>query len=260
MSDWGAGKYEIMAAQLEPVAGIVVDSVEPVSGLKVLDLACGTGNASLLAASRGAEVTGLDVAPRLLEVAAERAAEAGAEIDWVEGSMLDLPFEDDSFDVVTSVFGVIFGDPPAAVAEEIARVLATQGRVALTAWTNDGVLPEIAKLSRQAVADAFDLPPDEHPAFQWGDEATLRELFSEHGIALQCETKPITFTDASPEAAIAEWKEHHPMWVNLKQAIGDERFEALSEQAVEIFERGNEATDGGFSYTSTYLLALGSPV
>ncbi|MBK8295588.1 MAG: class I SAM-dependent methyltransferase [Solirubrobacterales bacterium] len=129
-----------MAVQLAPVAEVVVDAAEPVSGLKTLDLACGTGNSALLEAERGAEVTGFDAATRLLEVAAGRAAEAGHEATWVEGDMQDLPFPDDSFEVITSVFGVIFGDPQ-QVAAEIARVLEPNGRIAITTWTNQASCP-----------------------------------------------------------------------------------------------------------------------
>ncbi|MBK5232688.1 MAG: class I SAM-dependent methyltransferase [Thermoleophilia bacterium] len=246
-----------MAAQLEPVATLVVDAVEPVSGLKTLDLACGTGNAALLEAERGAKVTGFDAAPRLLEVAAEQAAEAGLDATWVEGDMHDMPFPDDSFEVITSVFGVIFGDPQKVTAE-IARVLEPNGRIAITTWTNEGVLPRISALSKEAVADVFD-QETEPMQFQWGDETQLRELFSEHGIALQCETKNLKFTAESAEAANEEWREHHPMWLALKEALGDERFDALSEKILEELKSSNESEDG-FSYTSTYLLAVGSPV
>src|SRR3954447_14913397 len=102
MSDWGAGRYELTAEQLAPVSTEVVDAVEPVAGLKTLDLACGTGNAALIAAERTAEVTGFDAATRLLEVAAGRAQESGLDITWVEGDMHDLPFPDDTFDRITS--------------------------------------------------------------------------------------------------------------------------------------------------------------
>ncbi len=91
MADGGTGKYELAAEQLALVAEVVLDAAKPVSGRRTLDLACGTGNAALLAAQRGAQVTGLDAAPRLLEVAAGRSADAGLDISWIEGSMLDLP-------------------------------------------------------------------------------------------------------------------------------------------------------------------------
>lgn len=260
MGDWGTGKYEVTAEQIAPVAVIVLDAVEPVQGLKLLDLACGTGNATLLAAERGAEVTGLDAAPRLLEVGGQRATDAGLDVTWTEGNMLDLPFEDDSFDVITSVFGVIFGDPAAAVAEEVGRVLNQHGRVAITGWTGDGLLPQVAALSKRAVSDALDLPPDEQKPFDWGDELALRELFSEHGIALQCEKQDITFRADSAVAARDEWADNHPIWLNVKEAIGEENFATLADEILAVLEEGNESADGTFSYTSSYLLAVGSPV
>ncbi|MGB0121440.1 MAG: class I SAM-dependent methyltransferase [Solirubrobacterales bacterium] len=260
MSDWGTGSYELTAAQLAPVAEVVVDAAEPVAGQKTLDVACGTGNATLIAAGRGAEATGLDLAPRLLEVAGGRAADAGVDVNWVEGSMLELPFADDSFDVVTSVFGIIFGSPADAVVGEISRVLNQHGRVAVTTWTNEGLLPEIANLNRAAVADALDLPEDGSTPFQWGDEAGLKMLFAEHGIALQIEKKELVFRSESAKATNEEWKQHHPMWLTVKETIGDENFEALSHKVHAALEAGNESTDGGFSYTSSYLLAVGSPV
>jgi SAM-dependent methyltransferase len=255
--DWGDGTYEFTAAQLVPAAEIVVDAVEPISGLKTLDLCCGTGNAALLEAARGAEVTGFDAAARLLEVAAKSAADQGLEATWIEGDMMDMPFPDDSFEVITSVFGVIFGDPQ-KVAAEIGRVLEPNGRIAFTTWTNEGLLPKIAALSKQAVLDAFDQEP-EPMQFQWGDETQLRELFAEHGIAIQCERKTLAFTAGSAEEANEEWREHHPMWFALKETLGQEKFDELSDQILEELKAGNEA-DEGFSYSSTYLLALGSPV
>src|SRR3954451_6604160 len=99
MVDWSVGEYERTAAELEPAARHVVALAAPAPGERVLDLACGTGNAALLAAPAGARVTGLDAASRLVEVARARAAAAGADAEFVVGDALDLPFDDGSFDV-----------------------------------------------------------------------------------------------------------------------------------------------------------------
>ncbi|MBK8295587.1 MAG: hypothetical protein IPK93_12885 [Solirubrobacterales bacterium] len=88
----------------------------------------------------------------------------------------------------------------------------------------------------------------------------MRELFSEHGIALQFEKKSLTFTAESAKAANDEWREHHPMWLALKETLGEENFDSLSERVLQELENSNESSDGRFSYTSTYLLATGSPI
>ncbi len=153
MADWGIGSYELTATQVAPASVVAIDAAEPVVGKTLLDLACGTGNASLEAASRGAIVTGIDPAVRLLEVARGRADEAGVEADWVEGDFHSLPFEDDSFKVVTSVFGVIFGTNEDDTAAEIARVLEPSGRMALTTWVDTGLMSEVGARIRRREDD-----------------------------------------------------------------------------------------------------------
>src|SRR6185437_892096 len=119
MVDWDAGCYERTAAELEPVARVVVDAAAPGPSDRVLDLACGTGNAALLAAARGAPVTGVDAAPRLLAVARERALAQNADVDFRQGDLLALPVNDDAADVVLSVFGLIFAPDPARALQEV---------------------------------------------------------------------------------------------------------------------------------------------
>ncbi|MEX2553238.1 MAG: class I SAM-dependent methyltransferase, partial [Actinomycetota bacterium] len=112
MPDWGLGRYELIAAEVEPAARRVVSMAAPLEGRQVLDVACGTGNAALLAAEAGASVTGLDQAPRLIEVARERAAAEGLDVSFMVGDALQIELPDESFDVVFSVFGVIFAPDP----------------------------------------------------------------------------------------------------------------------------------------------------
>lgn len=138
MVDWGAGNYERTAEELAPVAAAVVEMAALQPGEQVLDVACGTGNAALLAAARGARVVGIDGAPRLLEVARARARDQRVEVDFRHGDLLDLPVEDDLADVVLSVFGVIFAADPAQALRELARVTRANARIFLTAWIPAG--------------------------------------------------------------------------------------------------------------------------
>src|SRR5690242_13172943 len=98
--DFGLGRYEVKAAQLEPAAREAVRQLAPRSGERLLDLGCGTGNAALIAAEQGAAVTGVDPAPRLLDVARARASAVGLDIDFRIGDAAGIPLPDHSVDAV----------------------------------------------------------------------------------------------------------------------------------------------------------------
>jgi len=120
-SMWSAGSYPDIAKTVESVAEIVVDRVGVGDGHDHLDVATGSGNAALAGARKGANVTGLDLVPELIEAARRRAEAEGLQITWVEGDAEDLPFEDGSFDRVTSVFGVMFAPQQERAAAELVR-------------------------------------------------------------------------------------------------------------------------------------------
>ena len=137
---WAAGDYDAIVDYIWGVGGDLVDRVGVGDGDRVLDVACGTGNAAIPAAQRGGEVTGLDLTPELLERGRRRAQKEGVTIDWVEGDAEALPFDDASFDVMLSTFGCMFAPRHQVAAAEIARVLAPGGRIGIAAWTPDGTI------------------------------------------------------------------------------------------------------------------------
>jgi ubiquinone/menaquinone biosynthesis C-methylase UbiE len=146
--EWGAGRYEDTARELEPAAESAVATLRLQPGARVLDVACGTGNAAWLAARAGARVTGLDSSPRLIEVAQERVPEGR----FVLGDAVRLPFDDGAFEAAVSVFGVIFASDAEQAAAELARVVGAGGRVAITVWPPRGPVFAVASLMRQALA------------------------------------------------------------------------------------------------------------
>lgn len=259
MTDWGNGSYELTAAQLEPIAAVAIDAVEPVAGKTVLDLACGTGNASIEASSRGAQVTGMDPAARLLDVARSRADESGVLVEWLEGDFHTLPFEDNSFDIVISVFGVIFGANEDDIAAEIARVLAPSGRLAITTWIDGGPMSEVGSLIRAAVEERVSLPPEDRTRFDWGDEDNLKLLFANHGLSIQTEPRQIAFHADSPRQMSEEWADKHPVWLATREAVGKERYDRLRAEILTTLEAGNE-DPAAMKLTSDYLVVTGSPV
>src|SRR5262245_36034551 len=138
--DWSVGQYEDTASQLLPAAEVLVEEAALRHGERVVDVGCGTGNAALLAAARGARVTGVDPALRLLEVARERAAAEALDVTFLEGEAAALPLADGSAEVILSVFGVIFAPDAEAAAAELARVSADEGRILFTAWIPGGAI------------------------------------------------------------------------------------------------------------------------
>lgn len=262
MSNWDKGSYEVTAEQLAPVAPAVADAVEPVSGQPALDLACGTGNETLELARRGADVTGFDGAPRLLEVAKERASAEGLAATWVQGDLADLPFAEDSFEIVTSVFGLIFTSSPKDSATEIGRVLRPQGRIAFTSWVEEGLFQHMQEMAKAAVATSFGQAPPEgaDAPFQWGDESAVRELFSESGIVLQVETRDLVIEEESALTLNDRWFDLHPIWLTMKEVIGEEAYAELRAETLPVVEAANEADGDGFTYTMRYMIFEGSPV
>ena len=255
--DWGAGRYERTAAQLAPVAGVVVERAGPRPGERVLDLGTGTGNAALLAAARHATVVGVDPAARLLEVARARAADADLEAGFALGEGAAIPVDAGTIDVVVSVFGVIFAPDAAAAAAELARVVTPHGRIVLSAWLPGGAVGEVVRMARQATMAALDAPPGP-PPFAWHDQETLSGLLGPHGFEVGIERHDHTFTASSVDAYLEVQLEDHPLTSASRamleaQGKGDVQA-GIIDRAREILAEANESRDG-FAVTSSYVVA-----
>ena len=215
--DWGAGCYETTAIELAPVAQAVVEGAHVGAGDDVVDVACGTGNAALLAAARGARVIGIDSAPRLLAVARERAATIGASVDMREGDLAALPVTDDAADVVISVFGVIFAHDPAAALREIARILRRDGRAFVSAWVPGGPIDAMLSAVGRIMARVEPKPPARR--FAWADPEALAPVARDSGLALVAtEPAELPIHAASPEAYVDAGRDH-PMSLAMRPAL-----------------------------------------
>jgi SAM-dependent methyltransferase len=242
MIDWGVGEYERTAAQLAPAATAAVAALAPQAGERILDVGCGTGNAALLIAGAGATVVGVDPARRLLEVARERARDANAAAEFVQGEGAALPADDTAFDAAISVFGVIFADAEAA-AGELVRVVRPGGRIVLTTWVPSGPINDMNAVVREALG-----APAQPPT--WSDPDVVRELFAGHEV--QFIEHAIPFTAASPQAYIDDFLAHHPMALSMEGPLrASGRAEEVGVRALEIFTAANE-DPSAFRTTSRY--------
>lgn len=170
---WSTGDYADVCQRMIPDLGArLVEIAEVAPGDDVLDVATGTGNAALPAAAAGATVTGLDITPALLAVAARQAAAACVNITWIHGDAQALPFPDESFDRVLSCVGVQFCPDKDAVAAELIRVCRPAGCIALVAWTPEGFLGKVLAAVSQATGGV-----SRPPALDWGSEEGVTDLF-----------------------------------------------------------------------------------
>lgn len=171
---WSSGDYPTVADTVIPLLGeVLVDACAPSSGETVLDLACGSGNASLPAARRGAAVTGVDLSDCLLATCARRAEAEGLEVTCVPADVEDLPFADSAFDTVLSCVGVMFAPHHQRAADELLRVCRPGGTVGLLSWTGEGFIGQLLAAMRPFVPAP---PPGAQPPVRWADPEHVREL------------------------------------------------------------------------------------
>jgi len=174
---WASGDYPVMVEKfLLPLGPRLVAACGIGPGMEVLDVAAGTGNASLPAARTGARVTASDLVPELLDTGRRRAEAEGLELEWVPADAEELPFADASFDVVMSCIGAMFARNHQAVADELVRVCRPGGTIGLLSWTPEGML---GALFRTMGPFAPPPPPGAQPPPLWGSEEHVRELFGD---------------------------------------------------------------------------------
>jgi ubiquinone/menaquinone biosynthesis C-methylase UbiE len=247
---WGNGPYQRITETLTDIHEAVVERLAPEPGDRWLDLACGTGAVAERAATAGAHVTGLDLAPVQIDTARERAAELGLEIEYVVGDAERLELPDASFDKVSSTCGIMFAPDHEAVARELARVAAPGARIALANWTPEGGLGRMFRM----MAPYQPAPPPSSP-FDWGDKDRVRELLGQ-SFELDIEERVSTFRMPSGEAYWELFSSSYGPTKTLADSLGDRR-EELHRDWVDFFER-NYGENGGIAHTREYLLVLGT--
>jgi SAM-dependent methyltransferase len=172
---WESGDFGQVAKYIETVAEEFMGQIELEPGMKVLDAACGTGNLAVIAARRGCATSGMDIASNLIAQARERSWHESLPINFLEGDAEALPYPDASFDVVVSMFGVMFAPRPEAVVSELRRVTRPGGLIALANWTPEGFIGKMFTLFGRHLQPPVGLPSP----ILWGSEKVVRERFND---------------------------------------------------------------------------------
>ena len=248
---WMAGDFGQIARAYSPGAAEFIERLDLQSGEKVLDVACGTGNLSIPAARAGAIVTGVDIAPNLVEQAREIAKTEGLHCRFDEGDAEALPYADSSFDTVITMFGAMFAPRPEKVAEELTRVCRSGGRIAMANWTPTGFIGKMFKLTASFVP-----PPNMPSPMLWGDETVVRGRLNEEIGDLQLNRRLITFNFAfSPPEVVEFFRTYYGPTQKAFAALdgNQEKQTALRRELESLWAEHNKATDGTMTVESEYL-------
>ena len=255
---WALGDYPSMVETfLLPLGPRLVEACGIGPGVRVLDVAAGTGNASIPAAQAGAQVTASDLTPELLEAGRKRAEAEGLSLEWVEADAENLPFADESFDVVMSSIGAMFAPHHQEVADELTRVCRPAGTIGLLSWTPEGMLGALFKMMGPFAAPP---PPGAQPPPLWGSEEHLRELFGDRVDWKTLERESLEITAfAHPHDYATHFKERYgPTIATLANARKNDR-EAEFEDAFNRFtEEWNRGDDSAARFEKEYLVAVGT--
>ena len=174
---WALGDYHAVATEIIANLGpVLVEAAGIGPGDHVLDVAAGSGNVAIPAAATGAHVVASDLTPELLDLGRTDADAAGVHLEWEVADAEHLPFDDDSFDAVTSCVGVMFAPHHQAAADELVRVCRPGGRIALIAWTPGGLIGQLFATMKPYVAPP---PPGAQSPPMWGDIQHVRELLGD---------------------------------------------------------------------------------
>jgi SAM-dependent methyltransferase len=257
---WASGDYPSMVETfLLPLGPRLVEAAGIGRGQRVLDVAAGTGNASIPAAQRGAQVTASDLTPELLDAGRRRAEIQGLELEWVAADAEQLPFADASFDVVMSSIGAMFAPHHQAVADELVRVCVPGGTIALLNWTPEGML---GALFRTIGPFAPPPPPGAQPPPLWGSEAHLRELLGDRVALATLERDALDITAFEHPHDYAEhFKARYGPAIAARGNAARHERGAEFDAALDAFcDEWNRGTPERARFDMEYLLAVGERV
>lgn len=255
---WGSGNYPTMVETfLLPLGAALVEACGIGPGMRVLDVASGTGNAAIPAAERGASVVASDLTPELLAAGRKRAEGMGVDLEWVEADAEDLPFDDGEFDVVMSSIGVMFAPHHQAAADQMVRVCRPGGKIGLLSWTPEGMLGALFRMMKPFAPPP---PPGAEPPPLWGFEHHLEKLFGGR-VTFSTLQRDVLEIMAFPEPL--GYREHFkqyygPTISTYANARREGREEEMDEAFAEFCREWNRGSQEQARFEKEYLLTVGT--
>jgi SAM-dependent methyltransferase len=247
---WMSGDYAKFATYMVDGALDFLTNVHIPAGAKVLDVACGAGQTALPMARQGAQVTGLDVASNLIAVARQRAQSEALTVRFDDGDAENLPYEDESFDVVFSLIGAMFAPQPDKVAAEFARVCRPGGRIIMGNWTPGGFVGQMFKTMAAHVPPPQGLPS---PTL-WGNEEVVTERLGDHVLDLQMTPRLYPFKYPFGPAQVVEFfREYYGPTNRAFNSLDADKQAALRHDLEQLWSQRNQAVDGTTYVESEYL-------
>jgi SAM-dependent methyltransferase len=251
---WASGDYARIAELVTDVGERVVERAGVQGGCDVLDVAAGTGKATIPAAAAGAHVIATDLTPELFTAGRHRAQRAGVELEWIAADAEDLPFDDEGFDYVLSSLGVQFAPRHEVVTSELVRVCRPGGTIALGNWAADGYIGRFWTIMGPYLPPA---PEFASPPAGWGRVKHVERLFAEHPVDLTFERYAVLFEADSADGFLDTLADFYGPLLqarNKLSAMG--RWESLRNELIALSNELNQAGGSGFRVPSEYLVTL----
>lgn len=236
---WSTGDYAKIGQKLVLVSELLCETIDIRSGSRVLDVATGTGNAALAAARRNCDVIGLDFSSSLLEQARQRADAEHLEVEFKESDAENIPFPDESFDVVLSTFGVAFTPDHQKATSELLRVCRSGGKIGLTNWAPS----EFAQAFDGAMA-AFRPSSNLPSPWLWGDEAHVKKLFGNEVVSLEVIPRKFTYRYRAPEDYFNEFRTYYGPIMLFYNSLAPDAQEQVKQGLIDATHKFNIADDG----------------
>jgi ubiquinone/menaquinone biosynthesis C-methylase UbiE len=244
---WSSGNYAVIGSTLQITGESLCEAVDVSAGQRVLDVAAGNGNASLAAARRGCAVVASDYVGSLLDGTAARAAAEGLHIECREADAENLPFDDATFDVVLSTFGVMFTPNQEQTAAELQRVCRAGGRIGLANWTPSGFIGQMFKI----VGSYVPPPAGVRSPLEWGNHERLTDLFE--GQAVDTTIRQFVFRYRSAQDWVDTFRTYYGPTLKAFAALDEPERSSFERELVDLAESHNTATDGTLRVPADYL-------